>query len=113
MPDTAISIIGKSVHLHLTEEGVIDNGTFLGPGTDYASATIDITWTPDGKVTHFSPGSTNPTDPTNFSGEFRHAIAEGNFTVLLKGVTFTMTGVSSRGVFAEMGHERNGVFLRP
>jgi hypothetical protein len=111
VPDSALSVSGQSVHVHLTEEGVIDSGFFLGPGTDYASATIDITWTPSGKVNHFRPGSTDPTDPSDFSAEFRDATAVGDFTVLLNGVTFTITGATSSGVFAEMGNEKNGSFL--
>jgi hypothetical protein len=99
------------VHLHLTEEGVIDNTTFLGPGTDYANATIDLTWTPVGKVRHYRPGSTNPLDPSDFAGAFRNATAKANFTVLLKGVTFTINNATSSGVFAEMGNEQNGLFL--
>jgi hypothetical protein len=113
VPDQAISVTNQSVHLHLSEEGVIDNITFLGPGTDYANATIDITWTPTGKVRHYRPGSADPTDPSFFAGAFRNAIASANFTVLLKGVTFKIKGASSRGAFAETGNERNGLFLGP
>ena len=113
VPDQAISDGNQSVHLHLTEEAVIDNISFGGPGTDYANATIDITWKPTGRVRHYRPGSADPTDPSFFAGTFRNAVATANFTVLLKGVTFTIKGASSRGVFAEMGNERNGLFLGP
>jgi hypothetical protein len=111
VPDEAFSETDQTVHLHMTEAGVIDNITFLGSGTDYANATIDITWKPYGKTRHYLPGSTNPLDPSDFAGAFRNAIATANFTVLLKGVTFTINGASSSGVFAEMGNERNGLFL--
>jgi len=97
--------------LHLTEAGTIDNTFFFGPGTDYASATFDITWTPTGKVQHFRPGSSDPTDPSNFAAEIQFAIATGSFTVVRDGVTFTINNASSADVFAEMGTERNGFFL--
>ena len=54
---------------------------------------------------------TNPLDPSYFAGEFRNAIATANFTVFMNGVTFTIKDASSKGVFAEAGKERNGVFL--
>ena len=111
MPDEAFTAKDESVHLHLTEQGVIDNIKIFGPGTDYANATIDITWTPVGKVRHYKPGSTNPLDPSDFAGAFRNATARANFTVLLEGVTFTINNATSSGIFAEMGNERNGLFL--
>jgi len=111
VPDEAFSASGQTVHLHLTEAGVIDNITFLGSGTEYANATMDVTWKPFGKIRHYHPGSTNPLDPSDFAGAFRSATATANFTVLLNGVTFTINDASSRGVFAETGNERNGLFL--
>jgi len=113
VPDQAVSGNGQGVHIHLTEEAVVDNVTFLGTSTDYANATMDITWKPTGKVRHYHPGSADPTDPSFFAGTFRNAIATANFTVLLNGITFTIKGASSKGVFAEMGTERNGLFLAP
>jgi hypothetical protein len=110
-PDDALFVSNGTARLHLTEAGTIDNTFFFGPGTDYASATFDITWTPMGEVQHFRPGSSDPTDPSNFAGEIRFATATGSFTVLQNGVTFTINSASSAGVFAEMGTERNGSFL--
>jgi len=104
-------VSNQTASLHLTEEGTIDNTFIFGPGSEFASATFDITWTASGKVQHFRPGSSDPTDPTNFSAEIRSATATGSFTVLQNGVTFTINNASSEGVFAEMGTERNGSFL--
>lgn len=97
--------------LHLTEVGTIDNTFFFGPGTEYSSATFDITWTPTSEVHHFRPGSSDPTDPSNFAADIRFATATGSFTVTQNGVTYTINNASSAGVFAEMGRERNGSFL--
>ena len=111
VPDYALFVSNGTARLHLTEAGTIDNTFFLGPGTDYASATFDVTWTPMDEVQHFRPGSSDPTDPSNFAAEIRFATATGSFVVLQNGVTFTINNASSAGVFAEMGTERNGSFL--
>jgi hypothetical protein len=111
VPDYALFVSDRTARLHLTEEGTIDNLFFGGPGIDYASATFDITWTPMGGVQHFRPGSSDPTDPSNFAAEIRLAAANGSFTVMSNGVTYTITNASSAGVFAEMGTERSGSFL--
>ena len=100
-----------TARLHLTEESTIDNLFFFGPGTEFASATFDITWTPSGKVEHLRRGSSDPTDPSNFAAEMRFATATGSFSVIKDGVTYTINNASSAGVFAEMGTERNGSFL--
>ena len=100
-----------TAHLHLTEAATIDNTFIFGPGTEYSSATFDLTWTPSGEVQHFRPGSSNPTDPSDFAAEMRFATATGSFTVIRNGVTFTINNATSAGVFAEMGRERNGSFL--
>jgi hypothetical protein len=111
VPDYALFVSNGTARLHLTEEGTIDNTFFFGPGTEFASATFDVTWTPTGKVQHFRPGSDDPTDPSNFAADIRFATATGSFTVVQNGVTFTINNASSAGVFAEMGTERNGSFL--
>ena len=98
-------------HLHLTEAATIDNTFIFGPGTEYSSATFEISWTPMGDVQHFRPGSSDPTDPSNFAADLRVATATGSFTVIQNGVTFTINNASSAGAFAEMGRERNGSFL--
>jgi hypothetical protein len=99
---------GGPARLHLTEAATIDNTFIFGPGTEYANATLDITWTPMGNVHHFRPGSSNPTDPSNFAADLRVATATGSFSVILNGVIFTINNASSAGAFAEMGTERNG-----
>ena len=101
-----------TAHLHLTEAATIDNTFIFGPGTEYSNATFDLTWTPSGEVQHFRPGSSDPTNPSNFAADMRLATATGSFTVIQYGVTYTINNASSAGVFAEMGTERNGLFLQ-
>jgi hypothetical protein len=58
------------------------------------------------------PGSTDPTDPTNFEGELRFARATGKFSGREDGFRFRNARADSDDLFAEFGTERNGVFVR-
>jgi hypothetical protein len=90
---------------------VIDDFQFLAPGAVPATVSIHMTWTASGPVQQFQPGSSDPTDPTNFVADFRPAIAIGKFSGSGLGFSFT-ANASSEGIFAEMGQERNGLFLQ-
>jgi hypothetical protein len=107
----ALDIDEDSARLHLENVGVVDNGTFGGSGQTFSLVNIDITWSPFGDVQHFRPGSSVPTDPTNFAGNFRFANAAAILSGSQSGFSFSSTDASSVGVFAEEGRERNGVFL--
>lgn len=110
VPDSALSI-EETVRLHLENVGVVDNITFGGSGQTFTLVNIDITWSPFGDVQHFRPGSSSPTDPTNFAGRFRFANAVAALSGFQSGFSFSSTDASSAGVFAEVGRERNGIFL--
>jgi hypothetical protein len=79
--------------------------------TDFVPATVSIhmKWTARGDVHEHEPGASGPTDPAHF--DFRLAVATGTFSGSELGFSFTGSA-SSEGVFAEMGHERNGLFLQ-
>ena len=110
VPDEALKVEGPIATLHVVNEPVIDDFTFLAPGAVPASVSFDVTWAAKGGVEHFRPHSHDPTDPTNFAAEFRNAVATASFSGSEFGFSFTATG-SSAGIFAEMGTERNGFFL--
>ncbi len=112
MPDSALTIEGRTVRLHLDNVPVVDNLFFMGPGQIFATVSFDVTWTSSGEVQHFRPLSSDPTDPTNFAAEFRFATATGTFSGSESGFSFTSNVASSEGIFAEMGTERNGSFLQ-
>jgi hypothetical protein len=95
----------------LENVGVVDNLTFGGSGQTFSLVNIDVTWSPFGEVQHFRPGSSVPTDPTNFAGRFRFANAVAILSGSQSGFSFSSTDASSSGVFAEVGRERNGIFL--
>jgi hypothetical protein len=73
---------------------------------------IDVSWTATGAPTLHLPGSTNPTDPRNWYGVMSVANALGNFSGLTNhGFSFTASNQSSAQRWAELGTEKNGVFI--
>jgi len=111
VPDSALTIDEDSVRLHLENVGVVDNLTLGGSGQTFSLVNIDVTWSNLGEVQHFRPGSSVPTDPTNFAGRFRFANAVAILSGSQSEFSFSSTDASSSGVFAEVGRERNGIFL--
>lgn len=112
MPDSALTIEEGSVRrLHLENVGVVDNVSLGGPGQTFSLVNIDITWSNFAVATPFRPGSSVPTDPTNFAGSFSIADAAAILSGSQSGFSFSSTDASSTGVFAEVGRERNGIFL--
>jgi len=111
VPDDALEIEGDTAELNVEHASVIDDFQFFAPGGVPGTVSIHMKWTSTGDVHHHEPTSSDPTDPGNFDGDLRPAIAQGSFSGSELGFSFT-SSASSEGVFAEMGHERNGVFLR-
>jgi len=116
-----VSKNGKRATLHVEDAAVVDDLQIFGGANIPSTVSYDITWTASGPRRHYKPGSTDPTDPTNFDGKFRLATATGTFSGSnADGFSFTTVGVASSaevsdvlGVpgFAEMGIERNGTYL--
>ncbi len=79
-----------------------------------ATANFQVTWRAVGgrrRLGH--PRTAAPTDPAAFDGRlFTRVVATGVFSGTAGGFTFTSDAKPRvRGVFAELGTERNGVFL--
>src|SRR4029079_7973971 len=104
IPDDALTVSRnlKTAHLHVDDISLIDSFQFLGEHSVPATVSFDITWTASGKRSHFKPGSNDPTDPTNFDGKFRQAVATGTFSGSnADGFSFTSdAGATSEGIFA-------------
>ena len=111
VPDSALTIEEGSARLHLENVGVVDNVSLGGPGQTFSLVSIDIAWSNFGNVMQFRPGSSVPTDPTNFAGNFRTADAAAILSGFQSGFSFSSTDATSAGVFAEIGRERNGIFI--
>jgi len=53
VPDSALTVTGRTVRVQVDNVAVVDNFTFLGPSEVPATASFDITWTSFGKVQHY------------------------------------------------------------
>ena len=111
VPDNALDIEGDTAELNVQHASVLDDFQFFGPVFVPATVSIHMKWTATGDVHEHEPGSSGPTDPAHFDGDFRPAVATGTFSGSELGFAFTARA-SSESTFAEMGHERNGVFLK-
>jgi hypothetical protein len=103
----------KTMTIHMEDVAVVDSFVFLGENEIPATVSFDVTFTGSGPRHHYKPGSDDPTDPTNFNGKFRDAVATGTFSGFNSdGFSFTSDpGATSEGLFAEIGTERNGSFI--
>ena len=102
---------GTTAHLRLRDQPVVESFQFLGPNEIPAKVSVDVRWTATGPVAHYPPGSTDPTAPSYFAGTFREALAQGTFAGSEAGFSFGPARASSHGLWAEIGQERNGIFL--
>ena len=116
VPQTALTVSKdlKRAHLHMEDVPVVDNFVFLGEDRVRSRVSFDIVWNGFEPRHHFKPGSEDPTDPTFFAGTFRGAVATGTFSGSnARGFRFSSDpGATSKGIFAELGMERNGSFLK-
>ena len=113
IPDDALTFHEHTARLRLDDFPVVDSHVFLGPNEERAQVEVDVTFTRSGEEHVFPAGSSDPADPTSFAGEFRLGTARGSFSGRnASGFAFRARGATSTDAFAEVGHERNGVFLR-
>jgi len=88
---------------------LVDSFQFLGPDQVPATASFDVHWDASGKPIHDRPGSTDPTDPTNFEGMFRESDATATFSV---GEQRFLARGEAHNLWSELGRERNGSLLQ-
>jgi hypothetical protein len=108
-----VSDDGRKAVLHVEDIQVIDSFQFLsGIGTPI-TVSIHVEWRATGPpVKRGKGGAVPPTDPAAFLGQFAVAESTAAFTGEEFGFGFRSDpGVSTARTFAEMGRERNGVFL--
>ena len=111
VPDDALEIGDDTAELNVEHASVLDDFQFLAPSAIPATVSLHMKWTATGALEHFVPQSSDPADPTNFAADFRPAVATVTFSGSELGFSFT-GNASSEGVFAEFGHEQNGLFLK-
>ena len=110
IPDDALDVDGKKVHLCIEDLPVADSFVFLGPTEVPAKVSFDVTWRATSGKRDIEPSSSDPLDPGNFEGRFRFAEATGEFSAKEAGFELEDAEGTSAGLFAEFGTERNGVF---
>ena len=112
IPESAITRHGQSVTYSLNDVATPDFFVFLGDHSVPGHVSFSVTWTASGPVRHLTPGSSDPTDPTNLAAEFRNAAPSATFSgANADGFSFTGTATPEGNLFSEFGHEQNGVFL--
>jgi hypothetical protein len=116
IPRGAFSVDRRARHasLRLRDFPLVQQFTFLGPHDAPAVLDIAVEWDAlDAPIAVRSGAAVPPTDPAAFLGTFASARATGRFSGRQAGFRFTSTpGASTDTTYAEIGTERNGVFLR-
>jgi hypothetical protein len=106
-----VSHDGRRATLEARDVCVLDSFQFLGPNSIAASVSFTVRWQATGPRERRGSGTAvPPTDPAAFLGRFAPARATGSFSGSEVGFSFTGRG-DTDGTFAELGPERNGVFL--
>ncbi len=107
-----VSNNGKRARLRLKGQPLVDSIAFGAPFGISSIADIDITWRVDGPFEDRGQGSAvDPTDPAAFEGSIAPARATGKVSATRTGFSFTATGLTSAGFYAQLGTQANGVFL--
>lgn len=114
IPATAITRHGQRITFKMTSAPTPDFFVFLGDHSVPGAVSFSVTWTATSGVRHLTPGSSDPTDPTNLAAEFRDAVPTATFSGSnANGFSFTgETGGPDGNLFSEFGHEQNGIFLK-
>jgi hypothetical protein len=115
IPPGTFSMDHKGRHARLSVRMVSVVDSFVFAGSNNAPATVDLSvrWEATGAAAEVGSGEgVLPTDPAAFLGTFRAARATARISGLELGFGFRTIGAASSDLgFAELGFERNGVFL--
>jgi hypothetical protein len=99
--------------LHVKDLPVIDTFQFFGPSDTPGVVDFRVEWHATGPAVPQGMGTAvEPTDPRAFVGEFAPAVSTGMFSGKEIGFEFvSLRASTSRRGYAQLGTERNGVFL--
>ena len=108
-----VSRDGRQAILRADDLAVLDSFQFGGPVTVPATVSFTVRWSATGNFENRGKGRmVPPTDPAAFLGRIAAARSTASFVGRQLGFGFRSDpGVSTDGTYAEMGTERNGVFL--
>jgi hypothetical protein len=115
LPDDAfrVSRDGRRAVLAAAHVSVVDSFQFGGPIAVPATVSFRVRWEATGPRQRRGGGpDVPPTDPAAFLGRFATARSTASFSGSELGFSFRSDpGASTDRGFAEMGTERNGIFL--
>jgi hypothetical protein len=103
----------KHARLYLRDLPLIDTFTFLGPSDTPALLNMTIEWEALDEPVGLGAGTRVPAaDPAAFLGHFAKARSTAHFSGRQLGFSFRSNpGTNTDRGYAEIGTERNGVFL--
>jgi len=129
VPDEAVTTTEDTLTISLTNVAVVDQisfpgNIFLGSTGFPATLTLNMTFQKQGRPRNVRPTSASPISPFSWAGEMSDAVYSGDFSVVYADHTFSAKGTfgklpgqqvpaPSLQIFAEIGTERNGSFVRP
>lgn len=103
---------GQDARLTLRDLPLVDTFEFGGALAIPAQVTIDLRWQATGEFMERGEGQeADPTSPAAFTGSFAEAECTGWVSGIETGFSFDTGQLTATDFFAEMGQERNGVFL--
>jgi hypothetical protein len=99
--------------LRVSDLPVLESFQFGNPNAVPALTSFSVEWRATGRpVARGSGRGVPPTDPAAFLGSFATASSRASFTAREFGFRFRTNGAATTDrTFAELGQERNGVFL--
>jgi hypothetical protein len=102
----------RVARLRLRALPLVDTFVFGGSLAIAAQVDIDVRWraTSD-PITRGKGADVDPTSPAAFIGHFAEASCSGRVSGVETGFSFKTGEITADAFFAEMGLERNGVFL--
>jgi hypothetical protein len=110
-----------AVTISLTNAAIVDQtalpgSLFIGSSGSPATLSLNMTFRKNGPPRIVRPTSASPISPHSWAGEVSDATYMGTFSVAYMDGKFSAHGdfgsTASEQVFAEMGTERNGSFVR-
>jgi hypothetical protein len=107
-----VSRDGHIARLRLRAQPLVDNFTFGGPLAIAAQVNLDLRWQAiSAPIERGKGAAVEPTSPAAFTGHFAEASCSGTVSGFETGFSFQTSKLTAADFFAEMGRERNGVFL--
>lgn len=108
----SFGVQGNTAGLRLRNLPLVDTFVFLGPTNVSASVDVDLVWRRIGPHEERGRGTdVDPTDPAAFLGRIAEADCYGYVSGREIGFSFRTGRLESSPYYAQLGTQRNGVFL--